>query len=63
MKKFNISNEEVQELRNSVMNAVYIPDKHKKDESEVVKNPLNITRYLVNNYVGQGNYEYLNTIN
>lgn len=59
MSTFNISKEEVSDIRYSVMNAVYIPDKYKTSDIEVVKNPLNISRYLVNNYVGNNNYNYL----
>lgn len=54
----NLNVEEVQEIRNSVMNAVYIPEKYQNGDEEYLSNPLNISRYLVNNYVGK-NYEYL----
>ena len=55
---FNVDNEGVQEIRNSVISAMYIPDKYKNGDEEYLDNPLNISRYLVNNYVGD-NYEYL----
>ncbi len=58
MNFFKISNEEVKKIRNSVINAIYVPEKYKTDDIEYVKNPLNISRYLVNNFVGK-NYEYI----
>lgn len=56
--KYNITTEEVQEIRNSVINAVYIPKKYQNGEEKYLGNPLNISRYIVNNYIGK-NYEYL----
>ena len=53
-----LTNEEHQEIRNSVMNAVYIPEKYQNGDEKYLSNPLNISRYLVNNYVGK-NYTYL----
>ena len=41
------------------MSAIYIPDKFKNGDEEYLNNPLNISRYLVNNYVGNNNYDYL----
>ena len=58
MNLLHISNEEVQDVRNSVINAVYIPDSLRKGDEDVLKEPLNISRYLVNHYVGY-NYEYI----
>ena len=46
------------EIRNSVISAIYIPDKYKNGDEEYLDNPFNISRYIVNNYVGN-NYEYL----
>lgn len=47
------------ELWNCVMSAVRIPEKYRSGEEEYAfTNPLNISRYLVNRFVGQ-NYEYL----
>lgn len=47
------------ELWNCVMSAVRIPEKYRNGEEEYAfTNPLNISRYLVNRFVGQ-NYEYL----
>lgn len=44
---------------NSTFSCIRIPDKLKDEEKEkVLKNPLNISRYLVNCYVGD-NYSYL----
>lgn len=56
---FNTDIEGVQEIRNSVISAVYVPDKYKNGDEEYLDNPLNISRYIVNNYVGD-NYQYLN---
>lgn len=53
--------EDVQEdeLWNQVMSAVRIPEKYcNGEEIYAYTNPLNISRYLVNRFVGQ-NYEYL----
>ena len=36
-----------------------IPDKYKNGDEIYLNNPLNISRYIVNNYVGK-NYEYIN---
>lgn len=55
---FDISIKEVQEIRNSVMNAIYIPDKYRNGDEDYLNNPLNISRYLVNNFVGK-NYQYI----
>lgn len=47
------------ELWNSVMSAIRVPQKYQNgDEHYAVENPLNISRYLVNSFVGK-NYEYL----
>ena len=40
------------------MNAVYIPEKYQNGDEKYLSNPLNISRYLVNNFVGD-NYTYL----
>jgi len=47
-----------QEMRNSVIGAYYIPDKFKNGDEVYLSNPLNISRYIVNNYIGE-NYEYI----
>lgn len=44
-------------LRNSTFNAVYIPEEYRTEADDVLGNPLNISRYLINNFVGN-NYEY-----
>ena len=54
----NLTNKQHQEIRNSVMNAVYIPEKYQNGDEKYLSNPLNISRYLVNNFVGD-NYTYL----
>ncbi len=58
MDYFDIDMEGVEEIRNSVISAIYIPDKYKNDDDIYLNNPLNISRYIVNNYVGE-NYEYI----
>lgn len=50
--------EGVQNIRNSVISAYYIPDKYKNGDEKYLNNPLNVSRYIVNNYIGN-NYEYL----
>lgn len=47
------------ELWNQVFSAIRIPEKYRNgEEAYAESNPLNITRYLVNRFVGK-NYEYL----
>ncbi len=47
------------ELRNSTMSAIRIPENFRNgDEGYAIRNPLNISRYLINRFVGK-NYEYL----
>lgn len=58
MNRFSTNMNGVQEIRNSVISAIYIPDKYKSGDEEYLDNPLNISRYLVNSYVGEI-YEYL----
>jgi len=55
---FNVSLTDVQDIRNSVMSAIYIPEEYKNGDELYLDNPLNISRYLVNNFVGE-NYQYL----
>lgn len=50
--------EDVLNVWNSVMSAVYIPEQYLTGEEEVLNNPVNISRYLMNHYVG-GSYEYV----
>ena len=58
LKIFSKDMKDVQEIRNSVISAFYIPEKYKNGDEVYLNNPLNISRYIVNNYVGE-NYEYL----
>ena len=58
MEYFNVDMEGVMDIRNSVISAIYIPDKYKNGDEEYLTNPLNISRYLINNYVGE-NYDYI----
>ncbi|MBR3211279.1 MAG: hypothetical protein IKF71_05035 [Bacilli bacterium] len=55
---FHVGDKELSKMRNSTISAIYIPEQYKNGEEEVLNNPLNISRYLVNNFVGE-NYEYL----
>lgn len=51
---------DILELWNSTMSAIRVPDKFKTgQEFYALQTPLNITRYLINNFVGAGNYEYI----
>ena len=59
MHVFNISNDEAQNIKNSVMNAVYIPEKYKNGDEKYLQNPLNISRYLVNNFMCDNSYNYI----
>lgn len=48
----------VYELRNSTMSAIRVPEKYQNGEEDyAMENPLNISRYIINNFVGK-NYEY-----
>lgn len=47
------------EIWNSTMSAIRVPDKYQTGEEHfAMENPLNLSRYLVNSFVGK-NYEYL----
>lgn len=58
MRMLNVDVESLQEVRNSVINAVYVPLKYRNGDEDTLGNPLNISRYLINNYVGK-NYDYI----
>jgi len=59
MKVFSCTEEEIQALWNGVMSAVRLPGEAMTPEKEkILSDPRNISRYLVNNYVGQ-NYNYI----
>lgn len=46
------------ELRNHVLSAIYLPEAYRTENAtQILSNPLNIARYLVNNFVGE-NYQY-----
>lgn len=48
------------ELWNSTMSAVRIPEKYRNgEEVYMMESPLNISRYIVNRFVGE-NYDYIN---
>ncbi len=57
-KYFHINHKQVMDIRNSTINAVYIPQKYQNGEEKYLENPLNISRYLINRFIGN-NYEYL----
>ncbi len=57
---FKIDNKEVLNIRNSSMNLIYIPKEYQNGDELYLRNPLNISRYIMNNYVGN-NYIYLKT--
>ena len=49
----------ISDLRSSTMSAIFIPQQYVNgEEVYAAENPLNISRYLVNRFVGQ-NYEYI----
>ena len=58
MKLLNVKSNDCFNIRNSMFSAIYIPDDYKKGNEDVLHNPLNISRYIINNYVGN-NYDYL----
>ncbi len=48
-----------EDLRDGVMSAIRVPEKYQNgEEAYAVSNPLNMSRYIINNFVGK-NYEYL----
>lgn len=50
------------ELWNSTLSAICVPDQYKTgEENQTMLTPLNMSRYLVNRFVGQGNYPYLSS--
>ena len=51
------SEEQMLEMNYSTISAVLIPEKYGTLTEPL--DPLDITRYLVNHYVGEGNYDYL----
>lgn len=61
MNRISIDVTGLKKVRNSVISAMYIPNKYKNGDEKYLNNPLNIGRYLVNNYVGD-NYKYLDYV-
>lgn len=57
-KRFSIGASGVKDIRNSVISAMYIPDKYRNGDEKYLSNPLNISRYLVNSYVYK-DYDYI----
>ena len=58
IKYFDGTYKDVDIIRNSTFSAVYIPEEYINGEEKYLNNPLNISRYLVNNFVGK-NYNYI----
>jgi hypothetical protein len=59
MNRFSCTEDELLALWFSVMSAVRLPPEHMTPETEqVLSDPRNISRYLINNFVGQ-NYDYI----
>ena len=55
---FSTDDRGVLNIRNSTISSIYITSEFKNDDYIYLSNPLNISRYLVNNFVGK-NYEYI----
>jgi Ca2+/Na+ antiporter len=56
---FSSNEDEIPALWNQVMSAVRLPDEKMTDEAiEILSDPRNISRFLINNFVGE-NYEYI----
>ncbi len=56
---FNVSNHDWYDMRHGTMSAIRVPEKYQNgEEAYAVNNPLNMSRYIINNFVGK-NYEYL----
>ena len=58
MKDLDIEKSDCANIRNSTFSAVYVPEEYKLGNEEYLNNPLNISRYIINNYVGD-NYKYI----
>lgn len=54
----NVDDNDCYDIRNSMFSSIYVPDEYMSGNEDVLGNPLNISRYLINNYVGE-NYKYL----
>jgi hypothetical protein len=56
---FELSNNDWYDMRHGTMSAIRVPEKYQNgEEAYAVSNPLNMSRYIVNNFVGR-NYDYL----
>ena len=55
---FNVDEKEVLNMRNSTISLISIPEEFKNGDELYLNNPLNISRYLINNFVGD-NYSYI----
>lgn len=53
-----VSTDDLSELKESTFSAIYIPNKYINGDEKYLDNPLNISRYLVNTFIGN-NYEYI----
>jgi hypothetical protein len=55
----NVTDEELPAIWNHVISAIRLPrGKMTQETQEILSDPRNISRYLINEYVGQ-NYEYI----
>ena len=57
-KYYGVKGEEILDVRNSTISTISVPEEYKNGDEDYLSNPLNISRYLINNYIGD-NYEYI----
>ena len=58
IKSIGVEEQDCPIIRDSAISAIYIPKEYRLGDEEYLSNPLNISRYIINNYVGK-NYEYI----
>ena len=58
MEDIGITKDECSTIRDSTMSAIYVPKEYQLGGEEYLNNPLNFSRYIINNYVGD-NYKYI----
>ena len=58
MDYYDVDMDELLDIRDSTISFIYVPEKYKNNDEKYLNNPLNISRYLINSFVGN-NYEYL----
>lgn len=54
----SVSVDDLSEIKDSTFSAIYIPNKYINGDEKYLDNPLNISRYLANTFIGN-NYEYI----